>query len=180
MGLCKKLNGGGNGLDREWGKKGLGRGVKGSDVDGVKGSSPGPLLECESPKSSHNSLSLSLACSIASSGLAIDAGVQVGGPAAEQRGEEVARSGWPRQGLGQAHHAGRAPHLDGGVVAGREKQLLVSRAEGHRVHHVCVLKLGQADVVVAVPDVAAFVLRTTGDRSREMKRSLIRSRLRTP
>ena len=62
------------------------------------------------------------------------------------------------RGLRQADHAGRAPHLNGRVIAGGQQQLLVRRAERHRVHHVVVSQPGQTDVVVTVPDVAVLVL----------------------
>lgn len=66
--------------------------------------------------------------------------------------------------LCQADPTCRVAHLDGGVVDGREQQLLVGRAEGHRVEHIVMLQLRQADVVVAVRDVTMFVLCTTRGR----------------
>lgn len=84
---------------------------------------------------------------------------------AAQPGEEAAWARGAGGRLGQADHAWRAPHLDGGVVAGGEQQLLVGRAEGHRVDHVVMLQPRQADVVVAVPDVTVFVLCATRGRA---------------
>lgn len=75
--------------------------------------------------------------------------------------KETAGPGRAGHGLRQAHHPRRAPHLDGGVVAGGQQQLLVGRAEGHRVHHVVVGQTREADVVMAIPDVAVLVLRST-------------------
>lgn len=72
--------------------------------------------------------------------------------------KETAGPGRAGHGLRQAHHPRRAPHLDGGVVAGRQQQLLVGRAEGHRVHYVVVCQTCQADVVMTIPDVAVLVL----------------------
>lgn len=60
-------------------------------------------------------------------------------------------------GLLDSHGARGAPHLDGCVIAGCQEQLLLHRAEGHRVDHVVVLQLGQADVIVPVPDVAVAI-----------------------
>lgn len=60
-------------------------------------------------------------------------------------------------GLLDAHRARGAPHLDGGVVAGCQEQLLLHRAERHRVDHIVVLQFGQADVIVPVPDVAVAI-----------------------
>lgn len=67
-------------------------------------------------------------------------------------------------GLEDAHGAGRAPGLDGGVVAGCQQELLLLGAEHHGVDDVLVPQLGQADVVVAVPDVAVPVLSPTARR----------------
>lgn len=91
--------------------------------------------------------------------LPFDAGGWRRVPVAVQPGRQQA-AGPRRPGgrLREAHHPGRAPHLDGGVVAGGQQQLLVRRAEGHRVDHVVVRQARQADVVVAVPDVAVLVL----------------------
>lgn len=61
------------------------------------------------------------------------------------------------RGLVDAHGARRTPGFDGGVVAGRQQQLLLLGAEDHRVDHVLVPQLRQADVVVPVPDVAVPV-----------------------
>lgn len=81
--------------------------------------------------------------------------------AAQPGGKETARPRGAGRGLRQTHHPRRAPHLDGGVVAGRQQQLLVRRAEGHRVHHVVVGQTCQTDVVMTVPDVAVLVLCST-------------------
>lgn len=61
------------------------------------------------------------------------------------------------RGLVDAHGARRTPGFDGGVVAGRQQELLLLGAEDHRVDHVLVPQLRQADVVVPVPDVAVPV-----------------------
>lgn len=76
---------------------------------------------------------------------------------------------WACRRLRYADHARWTPDLNGRVIAGRQQQLLVSRAECHRVHHVVVCQAGQTDVVVTVPDVAMLVLcsaigRRMGDR----------------
>lgn len=92
----------------------------------------------------------------------VDAGVLA---AAQPRRQEAAWSGRPGGGLCEADHSRRTPHLDGGVVAGGQQQLLVGRAERHRIHHVVVCQTRQTDVVVTVPDVAVLVLgSTTGGR----------------
>lgn len=82
-------------------------------------------------------------------------------------GEKVTGSS---RALCQAHHAWRAPHFDGGVVAGGQQELLVGGAEGHGVHHVVVLQAGQTDVVMPVPDVAVLVFSTTAEQQRWKKR----------
>lgn len=91
----------------------------------------------------------------------VDAGVLA---AAQPGRQEAAWSGWPGGGLREADHSWRTPHLDGGVVAGGQQQLLVGGAERHRVHHIVVCQTGQTDVVVTVPDVAVLVLGSTGDK----------------
>lgn len=64
--------------------------------------------------------------------LPIEIGVGRGVPVAVQPGwQQTARPGWTGGRLREAHHAGRAPHLDGGVITGGKQQLLVGRAEGH-------------------------------------------------
>lgn len=73
--------------------------------------------------------------------------------------EQFPGPGFP--GLLDAHGARGAPHLDGGVIAGRQEQLLLHWAERHRVDHVVVLQFGQADVIVPVPDVAMAILSPT-------------------
>lgn len=70
--------------------------------------------------------------------------------------EQLPGPGLP--GLLDTHGTRGAPHLDGGVVAGCQEQLLLHRAECHRVDHVVVLQFGQADVIVPVPDVAMAIL----------------------
>lgn len=92
----------------------------------------------------------------------VDAGVLA---AAQPGRQEAAWSGRPGGGLREADHSRRTPHLDGGVVAGGQQQLLVGGAERHRVHHIVVCQTRQTDVVVTVPDVAVLVLgSTTGGR----------------
>lgn len=86
--------------------------------------------------------------------------------------QEAAGPRRPGGGLREAHHARRAPHLDGGVVAGGQQQLLVGGAEGHRVHHVVVRQTRQADVVVTVPDVAVLVLGSAAGRGTGRERSV--------
>lgn len=105
---------------------------------------------------------LPASCGRPYSQLPFEAGGGRGVPVAVQPGRQQA-VGPRRPGgrLRETHHARRAPHLDGGVVAGGQQQLLVGRAEGHRVHHVVVCQARQTDVVVAVPDVAVLVLGST-------------------
>lgn len=80
-------------------------------------------------------------------------------PSAPLAGEPGEEGAWARaRGLVDTHRAWRAPGFDGGVVAGRQQELLLLGAEDHRVDHVLVPQLGQADVVVAVPDVAVPIL----------------------
>ncbi len=86
--------------------------------------------------------------------------IQISTSAAKQGGEQFASLRRALGGLGEAHHAWRAPHFNGGVIAGRQQQLLVCWAEGHRVDHIIVFQASQADVVVPVPDVTVLVLCT--------------------
>lgn len=79
-------------------------------------------------------------------------------------------------GLLDAHRARGAPHLDGAVVAGCQQQLLLHRAERHRVDHVVVLQFGQADVVVPVPDVAVTILCPTAADKTPVRTSLQKPR----
>lgn len=72
----------------------------------------------------------------------------------------------PRRRLSETDHPRRAPHLDGGVVAGGQQQLLIRWAERHRIHNVVVRQPGQTDVIVSVPDVAVLVLCSTTDGDR--------------
>lgn len=87
--------------------------------------------------------------------------------AAEPGREEAAGSRRAAGGLRQADHARRTPHLDGRVIAGGQQQLLVGGTERHRVHHVVVRQARQADVVVAVPDVAVLVFSATAGSGEE-------------
>lgn len=98
----------------------------------------------------------------------IDAAGRRGVPAAVQPGRQEA-AGFRRAGKGlrQTHHAWGAPHLNGWVIAGGQQQLLVRRAERHRVHHIVVSQTGQTDVVVTVPDVAVLVFCSTAGRGAE-------------
>lgn len=68
------------------------------------------------------------------SGLPVHAAGQRGVlAAAHQPGAQQACAG-PQLAAGgpcEADHARRTPHLNGGVVAGRQEQLLVGGAEGH-------------------------------------------------
>jgi len=54
-----------------------------------------------------------------------------------------------------------APDLDGEVVTNGDKNLRVGRVEGDRVDDVRVRVLVQTEAVVAVPQIAMLVLRTT-------------------
>lgn len=87
--------------------------------------------------------------------------IQISTSVAKQGGEQFASPRGPLGCLSETHHAWRAPHFNGGVVAGRQQQLLVCWAEGHRVDHVIMFQARQADVVVPVPDVTVLVLCTT-------------------
>lgn len=87
--------------------------------------------------------------------------IQIRSSVAEQGGKQFASPWWVSGGLGETHHAWRAPHFNGGVITGRQQQLLVCWAEGHRVNHIIMLQACQADVVVSVPDVTVLVLCAT-------------------
>lgn len=84
--------------------------------------------------------------------------IQISTSAAKQGGEQFVSPRGALGCLGEAHHAWRAPHFNGGVVAGGQQQLLVCWAEGHRVDHIIMFQASQADVVVPVPDVTVLVL----------------------
>lgn len=64
------------------------------------------------------------------------------------------------------HFPARPPHLDGVVVRHRDQHLLVARVEWHGIDHVVVGKFGEACAVVAVPQVAMFILSTTANIAR--------------
>lgn len=56
----------------------------------------------------------------------------------------------------------RKTYLDFVIIAGGYEHFVVPRVERHTVDHVPVLVLGQADTVVAVPEVRVHVLGTAG------------------
>jgi len=87
--------------------------------------------------------------------------VQISSSVAKQGGEQFVSSWRVSGGLGETHHAWRAPNFNGGVIAGRQQKLLVCWAEGHRVNHIIMLQACQADIVVSVPDVTVLVLCAT-------------------
>lgn len=101
--------------------------------------------------------------------------ISVSTAACSERGEEVTGSSGTAS---QTHHARRAPHFDGWVVASGQQELLISGAEGYGVHHVVVLQTGQTDVVMAIPDVAVLVFGTTAAQEKQRKRASTKRELR--
>lgn len=51
-----------------------------------------------------------------------------------------------------------ASYLNSVIVTRRHQHLRVCAIEGHAVHHIAVLILGQADAVVPIPEVGVHVL----------------------
>lgn len=91
--------------------------------------------------------------------------VQISSFLAEQGWDQFASPWRVSGGLCDAQHAWGAPHFNGGVVTGRQQQLLVCWTEGHRVDHIIMLQACQADVVVSVPNVTMLVLCTAAQTS---------------